>query len=141
LREFYKYELFNLARKKGWTVAPIAGSGGGRRGEHRPDALLADGNRRIVAELKKRKKLPVYLNYECDIEPILKYMAAFKAEGVIIAKIGREQARVFPLPTNIKEQAILRKTGKLLAIDPNNFEKGIPLEKYLTTKTEPTIHI
>ena len=59
MREQYKYRVFNRIRERGWVVDPVAGSGGGRKGEHRPDALAANGRRRVVMELKKRSRLPV----------------------------------------------------------------------------------
>jgi len=111
----------------------VAGSGGGRKGEHRPDALAANGRRRVVMELKKRSRLPVYLDYEADVKPVLERMEKYRAEGVLVVKVRGCGVRVVPLSSRQRNGSrLLEETGSggRLVLTREGFARSVPLEEY-----------
>ncbi|MHA1859529.1 MAG: hypothetical protein ACTSVF_00270 [Candidatus Asgardarchaeia archaeon] len=125
MKERYKYRLWRIIESFGWTIIPIPASGGGRKGEHRPDIIIGNGKRRIVAEVKNCM-IPMYLSYESDVEPVLRFAKAFDAIPLIIAKKKNGKKWKCFYVEDLKKSS-----GKSLLIDKSVWGKGTPLENLL----------
>ncbi|MHA1238817.1 MAG: hypothetical protein ACTSSJ_06235 [Candidatus Odinarchaeia archaeon] len=124
MNEHYKYKLWRIIEEHGWTVVPIPASGSGRRGIHRPDLILGNGEMLVIAEVKVGKP-PVYLYFEKDIEPILRYSKAFMGYPALIVKFKGKKWRIFN--PNLLEET----RGKSYKLNERNWEKGTLLVNFL----------
>ncbi|MHA1506961.1 MAG: hypothetical protein ACTSR0_07295 [Candidatus Asgardarchaeia archaeon] len=129
MKEKYKYRLWRIIESFGWTIIPIPASGGGRKGEHRPDIIIGNGKKRIVAEVKNCM-MPIYLSYESDVEPVLRFAKAFDATPLIIAKKKKGKKWKCFYVKDLKKSS-----GKSLLIDESVWKKGMSLETLLSLET------
>ncbi|WEU40782.1 MAG: hypothetical protein OdinLCB4_002350 [Candidatus Odinarchaeum yellowstonii] len=126
MRESYKYKLWHFIEKLGWLVVPVPASGGGRRGVHRPDVILGNNGVILVAEVKN-SRLPLYLNFRRDIQPVIEYSRMLKATPILIVK------RKYDSEWLVFNLATLEKCSEeSYVINKYNISKGIPLQKFLT---------
>jgi len=124
LKESYKYKLWSRLESLGWVVIPVPASGAGKKGVHRPDLILGDGEKVYVCEVKNTK-LPLYLNYTKDIEPVIVFARALSAEPIVIVK------RKFSKKWKVFKITDLEKcSSKTYVINKKNIEEGINLEDF-----------
>ncbi len=127
MKESYKYKLWRFIERLGWLVIPVPASGGGRRGVHRPDIILGNNGLIFVAEVKN-SKLPLYLNFKRDIQPVIEYSRMLKATPILIIK--RKHAREW-LVFNL--DSLDRCSDNSYVVNQHNISKGISLEKFLSS--------
>ncbi len=126
MKESYKYKLWHFIERLGWLVIPIPASGGGRRNVHRPDIILCNSGMVFVAEVKN-SKLPLYLNFRRDIQPVIEYSNMLKATPILIIKKKYDSEwLVFNIDT------LEKCSDSSYVINRNNILKGVSLEKFLT---------
>ncbi|MHA1755094.1 MAG: hypothetical protein ACTSYR_06255 [Candidatus Odinarchaeia archaeon] len=125
MKENYKYNLWCKLEKLGWVVAPIPASGAGRKGYHRPDLIFGNGRKVYVAEVKN-SKLPLYLNIEKDIKPVIHFANALTAKPIIILK------KKYSKKWLVFKIADLEKcSDRSYVVNSKNLKKAIPLEDFL----------
>ncbi|MEM2109268.1 MAG: hypothetical protein QW327_02140 [Candidatus Odinarchaeota archaeon] len=125
MKENYKYRLWHLLEKSGWLVIPVPASGGGRRGVHRPDIILGNNGVVFVAEVKNAK-LPIYLSFMKDIQPVLDYSRVLRAQPILIVKRKYDSEwLVFHLDD------LEKCSENSYVVNHRNISKGISLERFL----------
>ncbi|MFX0162545.1 MAG: hypothetical protein ACFE68_04310 [Candidatus Hodarchaeota archaeon] len=134
-RDRYKYGVFKKFENANFKVIPFPTSGGGKKGECRPDFIAGNGRIRIVCEMKDVASFPIRLS-ESDVQPVKIYADYFSALGFILAKLKKLKTwKLFKIED-------LTKSGKnSYLITEETWEVGLSLKDFLNKSNKNQINL
>ncbi len=134
VKDHYKYRVFKKFENANFKVIPFPTSGGGKKGECRPDFIAGNGHIRLVCEMKDVSSFPIRLK-ESDVQPVKIFADYFSALGFILAKLKRLKTwKLFKIED-------LAKSGKnAYLITEETWEMGLPLKDFLNKSNKNQIN-